>query len=107
MRVLYRKKHDVLLEELRRQLPKAEILDANAGLHLLLRLPGPLSAEAIVQRGEKHAVKLYSLTDCFLSPSAQTYPAGGAAWLLLGYAQIPLDRLPDAVRLLRRIIENG
>lgn len=36
MRVLYRKKHDVLLEELRRQLPKAEILDANAGLHLLL-----------------------------------------------------------------------
>ena len=107
MRVLYRKKHDVLLEELRRQLPKAEILDANAGLHLLLRLPGPLSAEAIVQRGEKQAVKLYSLTDCFLSPSAQTYPAGGAAWLLLGYAQIPLDRLPDAVRLLRRIIENG
>ena len=107
MRVLYRKKHDILLQELHQQLPKAEILDANAGLHLLLHLPGVLSAETIRQRGEKQSIKLYSLTDCFLSPSTHTYPTGDAAWLLLGYAQIPLDHLPDAVHLLRQVIENG
>lgn len=106
MRVLYRKKHDILLEELKNLLPQAEILDANAGLHLLLRLPGPVSAETILQRGAARSVKLYSLSDCYLSPSEQTYPTGSSTCLLLGYAQIPLDALPDAVCLLARIV-NG
>ena len=106
MRVLYRKKHDILLEELKNLLPQAEILDANAGLHLLLRLPGPVSVETILQRGEAQSVKLSSLSDCYLSPSEQTYPTDGSACLLLGYAQIPLDALPDAVCLLSGII-NG
>jgi GntR family transcriptional regulator/MocR family aminotransferase len=93
MRRLYRQRRDALVEALDRHLGgRAVIEGASAGMHLALRLPadGPSDTE-IVRRAREQGIVVNAL-------SAHAVPGGPVAnGLLLGYAQVPVERMDALV----------
>ncbi len=90
---LYRKKQQLLLEELS-QLPGAEIAGAQAGLHFLLTLPGKDEAW-LVARAAAAGAPVRGLSeycrDCI--PPKST--------VVLGFAGLKLEEIPQAAAALR------
>lgn len=100
MRRLYRQRRDALVSALDRHLGQiAEVQGASAGMHLSLRFhDDALSDVAIVERAKRHGIVVNALS---------THSTGrGAAWngLMLGYAQVPAERIEELVRQLAAVI---
>jgi GntR family transcriptional regulator/MocR family aminotransferase len=102
MRRLYRQRRDALVEALERHLgDRAVVEGASAGMHLALRLPddGPADAE-IVRRAREQGIVVNAL-------SAHAVPGGPVAnGLLLGYAQVPVERMDGLVARLAGVIPD-
>ncbi|KQV33770.1 PLP-dependent aminotransferase family protein [Massilia sp. Root335] len=93
MRRLYRQRRDALVEALDRHLgDRAVVEGASAGMHLALRLPagGPADVE-IVRRAREQGIVVNAL-------STHALPGGPPCnGLLLGYAQVPAERMDELV----------
>jgi GntR family transcriptional regulator/MocR family aminotransferase len=100
MRRLYRQRRDVLVDAIERHLGDHAVVEgASAGMHLALRLPdeGPADVE-IVRRARAQGIVVNAL-------SAHALPGGPPCnGLLLGYAQVPVERMDDLVRRLAGVI---
>ena len=71
---------------------------ADAGLHLLLRLPGPLDEGELVRRAAEQGVGVYPLSSyCLTAPDPHRPPT-----LVMGYARLDAADMAPAFRLLRR-----
>jgi GntR family transcriptional regulator/MocR family aminotransferase len=93
MRRLYRQRRDALVAALERHLgDRAVIEGASAGMHLALRLPDDGVADVeIVRRARAQDVFVNAL-------SAHAVPGGAPCnGLLLGYAQVPAERMDALV----------
>jgi GntR family transcriptional regulator/MocR family aminotransferase len=103
MRRLYRQRRDALVDALGRHLGgHAFVEGASAGMHLALRLPadGPADVE-IVRRARAQGIVVNAL-------SAHALPgASSANGLLLGYAQVPVERIDGLVARLAGVILTG
>lgn len=90
---LYRKKQQLLLEELAK-IPNAVVSGAQAGLHFLLTVPGK-DEDWLVERARAAGVPVRGLSgycrECACPEST----------LVLGFAGLKLEEIPDAARALR------
>jgi GntR family transcriptional regulator/MocR family aminotransferase len=80
---------------------RVEIIGANAGLHVMLRLPDvPMrKVRELRHRAEEQGVGVYSAAPFYLEP-----PANGA--LLLGYASLPETEIREGIRRLGRVLDG-
>lgn len=96
MRVIYRRKRDVLSEAIGRLLPGAEVLGANVGLHLALRPNCGLDEEELVAAAARAGVGVYGFSRYYSGPGYDpSHPQ-----LLLGYATLEEQEIRQAVSLL-------
>jgi len=100
MRRLYRQRRDALVEALDRHLGRiAEVHGASAGMHLSLRFTDAALVDvAIVERAREEGIVVNALS---------THAVQGAtAWngLMLGYAQVPAERMEELVKRLAAVI---
>lgn len=103
MRRLYRQRRDALLLALQRHMgDSATVHGASAGMHLALRLnDARLSDVALAAQARAHGLSLYALS------SHQTGRAHGWNGFLLGYAQVPAERMDALVRQLAALVDAG
>ena len=86
-------RHDRLIEALGEHLgDRAEVIGANAGLHLMLRVPGAKSQEELVGQARRQGVRIYPTTPYWMDPGACPPDT-----VLLGYAQLDADDIDNAV----------
>jgi GntR family transcriptional regulator/MocR family aminotransferase len=100
MRRLYRQRRDALVEALERHLGGHAVIEgASAGMHLALCLSSDGVADAeIVRRAREQGIVANAL-------SAHALPdAATANGLLLGYAQVPVERMDALVARLAGVI---
>ena len=95
---LYRKKQQVLLEELAK-IPGAQIWGAQAGLHFLLTVPGK-SEEWLVAQAAKVGVPVRGLSSyCRACECPEST-------MVLGFAGLQLEDIPAAAQALREAFED-
>ena len=100
MRRLYRQRRDALVEALGRHLGGHAVVEgASAGMHLALRLPADGIADVeIVRRARAQGIVVNAL-------SAHAVPGGAPVnGLLLGYAQVPVERMDALVERLAGVM---
>ena len=94
---LYRKKQQLLLEELEK-IPGARVSGAQAGLHFLLTLPGREEGW-LTERAAKAGVPVRGLSAyCRACPCPEST-------LVLGFAGLKLEEIPEAAKALREAFE--
>jgi GntR family transcriptional regulator/MocR family aminotransferase len=100
MRARYRRRRDLLLDELAHAMPEATARGIAAGLHATVELPGDYDERAIVDQARRRGINLMTMHDFWIPPST------GTPTLLLGYAQIPIPAIPTAIRALTDAIRS-
>jgi GntR family transcriptional regulator/MocR family aminotransferase len=98
MRLRYRRRRDVLVRALERELPEVEVRGIAAGLHVVAVLPGRLDERRVLAEARARGIALYGLTEHRVRP-------GGKPALLLGYASSGEPALRAAVRELADAVE--
>ena len=102
MRRLYRQRRDALVEALERHLWRHAVVDgASAGMHLSLRLPDDGVADVEIARRAREQGIVVNALSAHALPGAGGTPANG---LLLGYAQVPAERMDALVERLACLI---
>ncbi len=98
MRTIYKRKRDILVKALYELNQGIEVIGADAGLHLLLRIPNGMSEDMLVKSALDHGVKTYGISKYYFDHSCPMKPPT----LLLGFAAIPEREIPEAVRILQK-----
>ena len=101
MRKHYRQKRDAVIAALRQSplSPHAAIAEEDAGLHFLLRLNTRRSDAELGQLAARSGVRL-----SFLSEYAAVPKPEFAHTLVINYAGLSPQRLPEAIRLLSEVL---
>jgi GntR family transcriptional regulator / MocR family aminotransferase len=101
MRGIYAERRERLIAALQRQFRDTlEIVSADAGLHLVLRLPPGVDDKDVVTRANSAGIACAALSACCLEPPSR----GG---LILGYGGVPPHRIDDAARRLGSILRES
>jgi len=99
MRMIYKKKHDVLLRSVETHFGKqAVVIGYGAGLHVVLRLPGSSHTETeIIDRARQKGIRLFPFSEFHVNcqPEATT--------LLLGFGGLKDSEIEHGVAILSRI----
>jgi GntR family transcriptional regulator / MocR family aminotransferase len=91
-RLVYRKRRDWLVSELRRRVPGVAVAGIAAGLHVLVRLPSGVSEEDVIARAAARGLALHGLASFRAGGGPQLGPA-----LIVGYATPPGHAFSTAV----------
>jgi len=104
-RNLYKKKKDALVSAIRQYLKKGtyEIIGADFGLHLLLRLDTSLSEDTIIQKAKDRSIKVHGISQYYLNGSNVPHKA----CLVLGYAGMSVEEIDCGIAILADAIEMG
>lgn len=95
-----RARRDALRSAVARELPGARVEGIAAGLHLLVRLPAPVDAQALSAAAAARSVGVYPLSFHRIEPPAQTDA------LVLGYAALAESAIRDGVRRLSEALHE-
>ena len=103
MKNRYRQKRDAVIDAIRRSplSDRAEILEQDAGLHFLMVLPTDLDDRSLRRRAEGMGLRLALLSDYYSQPAAAPQHI-----LVVNYAGIDMDRLPEGLRRLAQLWEE-
>ncbi|MFC7546868.1 PLP-dependent aminotransferase family protein [Plantactinospora sp. GCM10030261] len=101
MRIRYRRRRDLLLRTLAEALPEATARGIAAGLHATVELPDGYDEEAILRQARQRGVDLMTTHDFWIPPGS------GRPTLLLGYGQVPLPAVPEAIRVVADAVRSG
>ena len=86
-------RHDRLIEALGEHLGgRVEVIGPNAGLHIMLRVPGAKSQEELVRQARLQGVRVYPTTPYWLDPGACPPDT-----VILGYAKLSADDINNGV----------
>ncbi|WP_245612045.1 hypothetical protein [endosymbiont 'TC1' of Trimyema compressum] len=96
MRNVYKKKRALFLSEIKSNLKAVEVLGANAGLHLLLKVNNGMSEKELVKRAGDKGIKVYSLLNYYLRKPEITVPQ-----VVLGYGAMTEEIIIEATKLLK------
>jgi len=98
MRTLYAERRERLVAALEREFGgQAEIIGAEAGLHLVLRIPWGMDDRVAAERAAEAGIACVALSVC----SLEARERGG---LILGYGGVDTDHVDEAVRRLARAL---
>lgn len=96
MRGIYKMKHDTLMNALKVFPKSCRIKGENAGVHLLLELPKGFDEKWFVEEAAKRGIKVSGLLQsCFEERKEPLSPT-----LILGYAVLKEEDIPQAVKIL-------
>ncbi len=96
MRIIYKRKRETLVKVFTELNCGIEILGADAGLHLLIRVPNHMSEEELMQSALDLGVRVYGISGYYIDKSKlKADPT-----LMLGYAGISEGDISKAVELL-------
>lgn len=97
MRKRYKGKHDYMLEQIRKNFPDGllEVSGDNAGLYIIVRYLGPLSAEEIEKKAEKNDIRLRPLHGYYAKLPADYLPS-----YLLGFANLSHEQIAEGITCL-------
>ena len=103
MKTRYRQKRDAVIDAIRRSplSDRAEILEQDAGLHFLMVLLTDLDDRSLRRRAEAMGLRLALLSDYYSQPAAAPQHI-----LVVNYAGIDMDRLPEGLRRLAQLWEG-
>jgi len=101
MRTRYRRRRDLLLAELARALPEANVRGIAAGLHATVELPDGHDEQAILRQARRRGIDLTTMHEFWIPPGA------GPATLLVGYAQLPIPAIQEAVQALADAVRSA
>lgn len=96
MRAIYRGKHDLLLNALKRLEPDFGIQGEYAGLHVLLTDRGGRPESWLVDEARAKNVAVYGLSACVIDGSEGRYPST----VMLGYANVSSEQIVSGVERL-------
>ena len=99
MRKIYREKREILVSSIKRLLPTAEIEGANAGLHLILYLNNGMNERELADSAEKNGIRVFGCSQYYFDREI----SGRRPALLLGFAALRKEEIPEAVEALRDI----
>ncbi len=98
-RQLYRERRSVLVECLQQEFgPSLEILGAEAGLHLVIKLPPEICDVELAERAAREKLWLWPLSRTYFGPPTQG--------IILGFGSTPDRLIPDAVHRLKMLISE-
>lgn len=98
MRLVYRRRRDLVVEALRGARPDLRVLGSESGLHLLLPLAGPAEEAALLGAAERAGLGVEGLL------SGGYFESGGQAGLVVGFGACPEHRFARALRELTRVL---
>lgn len=94
MRVVYRKKRDVLVSAISIYFPDSvEIIGLDSGLHLLVRPNNGMTEQELIERAEKYNIKVYPVSE---------YGQNDYQTVLLGFAALSEKEIHTAIQLLAK-----
>ena len=93
MRTAYRKKRDLILNVIKNGplSNKAEIKEANAGLHFILKLDTKYKDNELTDKLLKHGIKIYPLS---------YYGNNEAHSFIVNYSSVPEDKMEEAIKVI-------
>jgi GntR family transcriptional regulator / MocR family aminotransferase len=91
MRVEYRRRRDLMVDEIEKALPDAKVRGVAAGLHVPVELPNEWDEAAILEAARARDIALVAMGPSWIGSS------GGPPTLLVGYGQIPEPVIRTAV----------
>ncbi|MFF4056463.1 PLP-dependent aminotransferase family protein [Streptomyces sp. NPDC001668] len=97
----YRGRRDTLVQALTDQLPGAEISGIAAGLHLILRLPATVDTSAVVTAAAARSLRVADLAAYHATDDHADHG------LVLGYGNLADSMVDEAVRHLRKAVEDS
>ncbi len=98
MRTIYKKKRETLVKAINDLNCKIEIMGADAGLHLLIRVPNSMTENELIKSALQLGVRTYGISKYYFDHSYTTAPPA----LLLGFATMSEDKIVQAVKLLKK-----
>lgn len=101
MRAIYKNKHDTLLNELKGLKPIEKISGENAGVHILIHVSEKYSEEMLIQKAKEQKVKVYGLSNYFITADDKQRKEKENTIIILGYASLSEKDIKEAVRRLK------
>jgi GntR family transcriptional regulator/MocR family aminotransferase len=101
MRMIYIERRKVLVDALQNYLrDSVEIVDAEAGLHLVILLRAGVDDAAAAIEAARRGVSVMPLSSCHITP-------GGRCGLVLGYGGVDVQTIQEGVRKLSICIKRA
>ena len=96
-RALYRGRHDQLIAGLKGLAGECRISGENAGVHLLLHFADGRTEQELIGTAAAHGIRVYGLSDYVVGEKQKE------AVILLGYANMPEEKIREACAILEKI----
>ncbi|AKA67706.1 PLP-dependent aminotransferase family protein [Clostridium scatologenes] len=98
MRTLYRKKHSILLSSIDKHMKaKTEVIGANSGLHILLKVKNGMTEEELIQRAHDIKIKIYPTSIHYNKYISSEFPM-----ILLGFGGLTESNIEEGVKMLKK-----
>lgn len=98
MRNIYRKKREVLVKAITDLNCGIEIMGADAGLHLLIKVPNGMTEHELISSALKSGIRVYGISKYYFDKSS----IGKEPTLVIGYASMTELEIQKAVAILRQ-----
>lgn len=98
MRRIYRRRRDAIIEELSSLGDRVEILGAQAGVHLLVRLKGGLREDEVIASADRLGIRLSGMSELLFPGTAQD---GEESAIIVNFAGVDETGLREAIRMLK------
>ncbi|WP_343209012.1 PLP-dependent aminotransferase family protein [Anaerolentibacter hominis] len=102
MRKIYGAKHDAMLHAMKCFGNHVQIQGGHAGLHLTASFSVSLPEKELRKQALNAGIRLYGLNDHRIRPARDT--ASGVVTLLMGYANLPADKIDEGIRRLYNLM---
>ncbi len=96
MRNIYKKKREILVSAIKTYLPYVEIIGHKVGLHLLIKVNKNISEDKLIRLAKDKGIRIYGISQYYLGD----IPKNKTPMLLLGFATLKDNEIPEAVALL-------
>lgn len=97
MRSVYKNKHDLLINKIRKMKTKVEISGENSGVHIIIKVNNNMSETELVESAKKNSVVIYPLSKYMLMEMPNKIFENT---FLLGFAGLSDDEITDGIEKL-------
>lgn len=101
MRAIYKNKRDTLLSELKGLEMIENISGENAGVHILIHMSKKYSEETLIHKAKEQKVKVYGLSNYFITTDRNQVKEKDNTTIILGYASLSEEEIKEAVKRLK------
>ena len=96
MKKVYQRKHDILLQTIHHVMNgHVQITGQNAGLHVVMKINSPKSADDLVHIAEKSGVRVYGVVNKWMNIQKKDEPL-----ILLGFGGLSIKEIPEGIERL-------